>query len=103
MTIVFQVSPLFSYYVVLMFSENYCTTVGCRVGNYVVNGVTCLSSFDIYQHAGTATAYNVRCPQNVTGVSTVTIGVTSVAASAQINALQILPQGTTSNYPYTMS
>lgn len=97
-TLVFNVNPLFSYSVMLMFADNFCTYVGCRVFNVTINGILCISNFDIYLNAGYATAFNVLCAQTVTSASSVTVALVDVVASPQINALQILPLGMTNNY-----
>jgi len=101
MTLIFTVAPVFSYSVMLMFSDNYCTSVGCRVFNVTINGILCVSNLDIYQRAGTTTAYNILCNSTVSGNSSIAVTTTNIIASAQINALQILPMGVANNYTHS--
>ena len=84
--------PNGSYRVALKFAETYWTTAGKRVFNVSINNQPVLTNFDILAqpNASPTTAVDRTFPVTVTD-GKISIGFTSVADNAQINAIEILP------------
>jgi hypothetical protein len=84
--------PNGSYRVALKFAETYWTTAGKRVFNVSINNQPVLTNFDILAqpNASPNTAVDRTFPVTVTG-GKISIGFTTVADGAQVNAIEILP------------
>ena len=87
-----------SYTVRLHFAEEYWTTAGSRTFNVLINGTQVLTNFDIFATAGGEYIAVIE-PFTATASSTgtVTIQFVTVKDNAQVNGIEINPNGSTGN------
>ena len=87
-----------SYTVRLHFAEEYWTTAGSRTFNVLINGTQVLTNFDIFATAG-GEYIGVIEPFTATASSTgtVTIQFVTVKDNAQVNGIEVSPNGSTGN------
>jgi Malectin domain/Putative Ig domain/Beta-1,3-glucanase len=87
-----------SYTVRLHFAEEYWTTAGSRTFNVSINGTQVLTTFDIFATAGGEYIAVVE-PFTATASSTgtITLQFVSVKDNAQVNGIEVLPNGGTAN------
>jgi hypothetical protein len=87
-----------SYTVRLHFAEEYWTTAGSRIFNVLINGTQVLTNFDIFATAG-GEYIGVIKPFTATASSTgtVTIQFVTVKDNAQVNGIEVNPNGSTGN------
>ncbi|HXB97373.1 MAG TPA: malectin domain-containing carbohydrate-binding protein [bacterium] len=93
--------PAGSYQVTLKFAETYFTAAGDREFNVAINGATELTQLDLYASAGGENValdevYNNIAPSG--GLITITFGPSAIN-NAEVQAIQIIPQGSVTPSP----
>jgi hypothetical protein len=90
-----------SYLVSLLFSDNVCSSVACRVFSVFVNKTLCAPTLDVFGQTGAQfAAYIVNCPLVLTGTTSVAVDLVSVSGLQPfVDAIMIVPSSWTN--PYT--
>jgi hypothetical protein len=91
--------PNGAYTVNLKFAENYWTRTGSRLFHVAINGQWVLANFDILAQAGGANMALDKTFSVVVTTGAILIQFTGAVDNAQINAIEILPQVTTTSVP----
>lgn len=100
-----QLNNTNSYLVSLLFSENSCTSVGCRVFSvFLQKSILCVGNLDVYSQTFSPYApYIVNCPSVISATSTVEVDLVPVSGLPPFVDAIMIVNSTWGYNPYTES